>query len=481
VIAEYQGPGGLMTGRVETTAPDADVRIGLKRRTAEVDDVRASIRPARAGVDPISRVEESDEADEDENSGSRLNHEDIDPPAPEAEALTGAGIPGSPRTSAPGSAPGRSRGWTQRPRQAPAPSAKATGAEDADDEVNPLPPALEPENVGASDHRDDSDGGLRLARRQAQGSSADDTAEAGVTAPRPLPQGVVRGARSVSPEAYAPLSITEPDDTSRNGPARVTRPDSNSLPSRSRRRSAAASSDEPPKPTWGELTFQKQPIPLDESLQKVSRELASTTSPGSQTPRAAGTAGAPTSAKARPAALPVRTGVFCEFDPIERTLRDFQLPDSQGRMVAFHDLDADLILLDFWGTWCGPCIKSIPHLIEIQKTLGGKKMQVVGIACEDSPPKVRAAKVAQKAKQLGLNYPVLVTSRDGSCPVQDAFQIQFYPTMVLLDRHGRILWREQGATDVTLARMDRFIMRNLHRPEPRHDDASQAQLARSKN
>ena len=64
-------------------------------------------------------------------------------------------------------------------------------------------------------------------------------------------------------------------------------------------------------------------------------------------------------------------------------------------MVSFHDLDADLILLDFWGTWCPPCRKSIAHLIEIQKTLGGRKMQVVGIACERTPAKDRKAKVAR--------------------------------------------------------------------------------------
>jgi thiol-disulfide isomerase/thioredoxin len=230
------------------------------------------------------------------------------------------------------------------------------------------------------------------------------------------------------------------------------------------------------------LSFQKQPIPLDESLQKASRQPAADPTPS----RVAESAAAPLAvttapAPARSPALPVRTDPFCDFDPVERTLRDFQLPDSQGRMLAFHDLDADLILLDFWGTWCGPCIKSIPHLVEIQKTLGGKKMQVVGIACEDTPPAVRSAKVAQTVKRLGINYPVLVTSRDGTCPLQDAFQIQFYPTMVLLDRHGHILWREQGATDVTLARMDRFITRNLHRPAARTDDSPRAQIARSRN
>ena len=146
---------------------------------------------------------------------------------------------------------------------------------------------------------------------------------------------------------------------------------------------------------------------------------------------------------------------------------DFQLPDVQGQMVSFHDFDADLVLLDFWGTWCAPCRKSIHHLIEIQQTLGGRKVQVVGIACERTPAKDRAANVAKSLKELKINYPVLILSMDGTCPVQDAFQIQFYPTLVLVDRQGRILWREQGATDVTLARMDRFILKNLNRSRAR--------------
>ena len=69
----------------------------------------------------------------------------------------------------------------------------------------------------------------------------------------------------------------------------------------------------------------------------------------------------------------------------------------------------------------------------------------------------RRASAAKGAKDLRISYPVLISSMDGSCPVQKVLQVQFYPTMVLVDRNGRMLGREQGATDVTLARMDRAI------------------------
>jgi thiol-disulfide isomerase/thioredoxin len=504
VIAEYEGTGGLMTGRFDTTAPDADVRIGLKRRALEADDARSSVRPARPGVAPISSVEETDESGQDEEPLPRLNHEDLEPPAPEAEAMRGDEARPAPRISASTSGAGRGTGWTQRPRLAPAQAAaegrgrpgadrsqargftdQAPGDAGADDEVNPLPPALEPENVGASEAaRDSTERTVALARNEGRNPAVPDRSRALAqgAAPRPFPRGVVSEARSVSPEAYAPLSISDPEEVPRTGAERAGKPASSVNGRASSRGVSGETGNDQPRPTWGELSFQRQPIPLDESLQKVSREMVANPSPGrSSTSATASPASATAPAPARPPALAVRTGPFCDFDPIERTLRDFQLPDTQGRAIAFHDLDADLILLDFWGTWCGPCIKSIPHLVEIQKTLGGKKMQVIGIACEDTPPQVRTARVGQKVKQLGINYPVLVTSRDGTCPLQDAFQIQFYPTMILLDRQGHILWREQGATDVTLARMDRFITRNLHRPSSGNDGAQHSQVARSGN
>src|SRR5208282_4630573 len=89
VIAEYEGENGLMTGRVEAEAPDIDVRIGLQRRAADGDDVRTTIRPARPNVAPISNVEDSDEAENAGPLSARTGRDDLEPPAPEAEALRG--------------------------------------------------------------------------------------------------------------------------------------------------------------------------------------------------------------------------------------------------------------------------------------------------------------------------------------------------------------------------------------------------------
>jgi thiol-disulfide isomerase/thioredoxin len=507
LIAEYQGQGGaLLSGRLDTEAPDTNVRISLKRRVDEpLDENRSSVRPARSGVAPISSIEEVDDAEDAPEHSPRANREDLEPPAPEAEeALRDPGGKATARLSAAGETPTKGSGWTSghpsrsssragqedaaRPRPQEGPLPKSRGSQgasiDEEDEVNPLPPALDPGPVGSSGDREEkaiarARSGrevVRLAVRPPSppelpaesGPAAlrDNSVSRADTAPEPLSQGSLQGGQSASSEAYAPIILSDPKPAPRtkSRPAGRRSQDSPGPEASLSRKPAAApqapaQEPTPPKPTWGELVFAKKPIPLDESIKKASRDAPSALPDGKKAGQTPSVSVGPTATTAAPG----NAAVTCQFDPVERTLKDFRLPDAQGRMVAFHDIDADLILIDFWGTWCVPCRKSIPHLNEIQKTLGGKKMQVIGIACERTPAKDRAAKVAKAIQDLKIQYPVLITTMNGLCPVQEAFQVQFYPTMVLLDRQGHIIWREQGATDVTLARMDRFILKNLHR------------------
>jgi thiol-disulfide isomerase/thioredoxin len=154
---------------------------------------------------------------------------------------------------------------------------------------------------------------------------------------------------------------------------------------------------------------------------------------------------------------PTAAKVYCDYDDRHRKLNDFQLPDLDGKPLRFKDIDADLVLIDFWGTWCTPCIGAIPHLVELQDRLKDKKVVVLGIACERDGGEAAAARVADTARRLNINYPILLSKNDGSCPLQEALHIQAFPTMLLVDRQGRVLWRDQGATPATLARLDRVL------------------------
>jgi thiol-disulfide isomerase/thioredoxin len=530
VIAEFDGPDGLLTGRVETEAPDSNVRIALQRRSGEIDDSRSTVRPARPVVAPISNIDESDEAEDDRQASPRTNRdveddrqasprtngEDVESVAPEADSMRKPRRRTAPTLSidadetdrssrsaqspaaAKSSSTGQGSATRNRPAPEPSASSKPPRLEVEDDEQNPLPPALDPEKVGANPDAAGAEetklamtpkrpdawqhkraGTSEITTSQEKDGPDDATTSSDQNDPtQPLPQGDAGRGRNVSTSSYPAPATGEPVAASL-GPEVALGPDlpngqgasanlAPASPSVTVTRTRTKGPDSKPRPTWGELVFQKPPIPVDESLQKASRDqapkgpLVVRTAPvaGSQ-PKSPQVTAQNGPKKPQSPRAPARPGVWCDFNPLERRLIDFQLPDAQGRMVTFHDIDADLVLLDFWGTWCAPCRKSIPHLNEIGQMLGGKKVQVIGIACERTASKDRPAKVRAAINELKITYPVLISGMDGTCPVQDAFQIQFYPTMVLLDRQGRILWREQGATDVTLARMDRFIAKNL--------------------
>ena len=132
--------------------------------------------------------------------------------------------------------------------------------------------------------------------------------------------------------------------------------------------------------------------------------------------------------------------VFCEFTGVNR-LHDFALSDPYGQYWAFSQHRSQLVLLDFWGTWCGPCVRAIPHVKQLQSEYGQSGLEVVGIACEHGSQSQRSRKVKEAIERYQINYRMLLGEEFEECPVQQKFRISSYPTLVLLDSSGKILWR----------------------------------------
>ena len=154
----------------------------------------------------------------------------------------------------------------------------------------------------------------------------------------------------------------------------------------------------------------------------------------------------------------------CSYDSRLQKINELRLPDLEGKPVRLQDLDADFVLLDFWGTWFPPCVDAIPHLVALQKKYGPDRLKVVGIACEKVPPAQRRARVDEVSQKLGINYAVLLSGMDGKpCPVLQTLQVQVYPTMILVDREGHIRWRSVGATPATEERLDRVLASTMSR------------------
>ncbi len=134
------------------------------------------------------------------------------------------------------------------------------------------------------------------------------------------------------------------------------------------------------------------------------------------------------------------------------TKLDFELTDLQGKSWRFGDHNGKLVLLDFWGTWCAPCMKAVPHIKQLAKEYGTSGLEVIGVACErDGTWNQQANNVARVAQRNEMNYGLYLEPEGKTGSVQDKFAVKSYPTLILLDRDGKVLYR--GTDFVQLERI----------------------------
>jgi thiol-disulfide isomerase/thioredoxin len=118
-----------------------------------------------------------------------------------------------------------------------------------------------------------------------------------------------------------------------------------------------------------------------------------------------------------------------------------RLSDPEGRTWDFAQRRGRVVLLDFWGTWCGPCLRAIPEVQRLNSTYGGSGLEVIGVACEHGSPADNVRRVQETRQRLGINYRLLLNSASSGATADQQFHITALPTLVLLDADGTIVWR----------------------------------------
>jgi thiol-disulfide isomerase/thioredoxin len=118
----------------------------------------------------------------------------------------------------------------------------------------------------------------------------------------------------------------------------------------------------------------------------------------------------------------------------------WKLKDLDGREISSDQFKGRIVVIDFWATWCAPCIDKIPHYNALQKKYGPQGLAIVGISLDRRAP----AQVKEFAEKHGINYTVVL---GGQAVAEDFGGFDGLPTTFLISRDGRILHRKTGPGD----------------------------------
>ncbi len=111
---------------------------------------------------------------------------------------------------------------------------------------------------------------------------------------------------------------------------------------------------------------------------------------------------------------------------------DWTLKNGKGEEVSLKKLRGNVVVLDFWATWCRPCVMAMPKLQKLYKHYEDKPVKVFGVNCRER--QVSAAQAVKFARQKNVEYPILVEGDE----VASAYRVRGIPTFYVIDPAGKV-------------------------------------------
>lgn len=131
----------------------------------------------------------------------------------------------------------------------------------------------------------------------------------------------------------------------------------------------------------------------------------------------------------------------------------FTLDDLDGGRRSLSELRGRVAVLDFWASWCGPCLKSMPLLQKVHQAYRGRGVEIWGVNL-DEPAQLEQAR--RTISGLGLEFPMLAGGKMGA-GLDRAYQVTGIPTTFVIDKHGVIRFRHIGYRE----NLDQLVTKNI--------------------
>jgi len=130
---------------------------------------------------------------------------------------------------------------------------------------------------------------------------------------------------------------------------------------------------------------------------------------------------------------------------------EIDLPDTKGNNIALSSFRGELVLVDFWASWCAPCREQIPKVKKLYEKYKNKNFKILTISLDKSKEKWVSA-----LKKENMLWDNVLESRDFSSPIVKEYEIISIPSSFLIDANGIIV-----GNDMTITELDDYLSKNL--------------------
>lgn len=122
----------------------------------------------------------------------------------------------------------------------------------------------------------------------------------------------------------------------------------------------------------------------------------------------------------------------------------FEIADTTGQVRNISEWDGQVLLINFWASWCPPCKKEMPAFIELQEQYAEQGFKIIGIALDD------LQSVQDFADTIGVNYPLLIAEYDGiDLSRSYGNHVGALPFSAFVDRQGKVVSTHMGELSKT--------------------------------